>query len=75
MGMMEIIAFFRSLPEIARVLGQIVNALEQLKRDAINREMESIKSEVDGAIQKLILSKTDDQRKAALLALANSLRR
>ena len=72
---MEIIAFFRSLPEIARVLGQIVNALEQLKRDAINREMESIKSEVDGAIQKLILSKTDDQRKAALLALANSLRR
>lgn len=75
MGFAEFIAFIRALPELVRVMGEVVDSLKQLKRDAIDRELESIRKEFDSNIQKLITAQNDEQRKKALLDLSRSIGR
>lgn len=72
MGFMEIVAAIRSIGEIAKRLGEISQDLKDLRRDSILKEVESIQKEVDIKIQTLILAKNDEERKAALLALART---
>lgn len=75
MGMAEIIAFIRALPELVKVMGEVVNALRQMKQDAIDRELEKIRNEVDSNIQKLTAAKTDEERKKILLDLNRAIGR
>jgi len=75
MGFAELIAFFKALPELVKVVGEVVSSLKQLKQDAINNEIASIKKEVDVQIQTLILAVNDEQRKKALLDLSRALGR
>lgn len=70
MGFAEVIAFIKALPEIVKFLNEISSTLRQLKQDSIDRELESIKKEVDSNIQKLITAKSDSDRKQALLELS-----
>lgn len=70
MGIAEIFAFFKALPEMVRVLGQINESLIQLKRDSINKELESIKTEFNKKIHLLIIAKDDNERRKAILDLA-----
>jgi len=75
MGFAELIAFFKALPELVKVVGEVVSSLKQLKQDAINNEIASIRKEVDVQIQTLILAVNDEQRKKALLDLSRALGR
>jgi hypothetical protein len=75
MGIAEIIAFLKALPEMVKVLGDISDNLKQLKIDSINKELETIKNDVAIKIQTLTLAKTDDERKKAIIDLNNSIHR
>lgn len=56
-------------------MGEVVNALRQMKQDAIDRELEKIRNEVDSNIQKLTAAKTDEERKKILLDLNRAIGR
>ena len=73
MGVTELILFFKSLPEIAKVLGEIVSTLKELRQESMQKELEVIRKDVDVQIQSLILAVNDEQRKKALLALSTAL--
>ena len=70
MGFIEIVAFFKALPEMVKVLSEIVLALKQLKQESIDKELESIRKEVNQQITSLSKAANDEERKKALLALA-----
>lgn len=72
MGFGEIVLFIRSLPEILKVLGNINDSLQQIKRDSINKELDKIKEEIDRQIQLLTTAKNDEDRKKALLSLVRA---
>lgn len=69
MGIAEIIAFIRALPELARVMGEVVSSLRQLRQDAIDRELDSIKSEVSETLKKIEGAKTNEDRRRLALEL------
>lgn len=71
MGIGEIIAFIRALPEAVKILGQIVNSLEQLKQDSINRQIEIIKSDVTTTLKQIEKAGTNEERKRLSIDLAN----
>lgn len=75
MGIAEIIAFFKAVPQIVAVLGEVVSSLKQLRQDAIDKELETVRKEVDVQIQNLILAGNDEQRKKALLELSRAIGR
>jgi len=75
MGIAEIFAFFKALPELVKVMGEVVSSLKQLRQDSINRELDSIRNEFDTNIKKLTMAVNDEQRKKALLDLNRALRR
>ena len=68
--MAEILLFIRSLPEMVKVLKEVVDALKQLKADAIERELSSIRKDIDLQIKLLQGATNDIERKKALLALS-----
>lgn len=70
MGIAEIIAFFKALPELVKVLGEVVSALQQLKQDSINREMDAIKSDVSKTLKQIEGAQTNEERKKLALELA-----
>jgi hypothetical protein len=75
MGIAEIFAFFKALPELVKVMGEVVSSLKQLRQDSINRELDSIRNEFDTNIKKLTMAVNDEQRKKALLDLNRALGR
>lgn len=72
MGIAEIFAFIRALPEMVKALDRMVSALQQLRQDKIDEALDEIKGEVAIQVQLLTTAKNDEERKAALLALARA---
>ena len=70
MGFAEIIAFFRALPELVKVLGEVVTSLKQLRQDAIDSELAKIKSDVDITLKQIAGAQTNEDRKKLALELA-----
>jgi len=70
MGFSEIIAFIRALPKLVEVMGQVVSSLQQLKQDSINRELESIKSDVSKTLKQIEGAQTNEDRKRLAMELA-----
>lgn len=75
MGFIEIIAFIRALPQLVSIMGEVVTALKQMKQDAIAKEIEVIKKDVDLKISTLIMATNDEERKKALLDLVRVISR
>lgn len=75
MAIAEIFAFFRSLPEIVKILGQINDSLISLRKESIQRELDKIKSDFNTKLTVLIASKTDEERRKNLIDLYNALNR
>jgi hypothetical protein len=73
MGVAEVIAFFKALPELVKVMGEVVAALKEMKQESIDKAIETIKNDVDVQIQILTQAKNDEERKAALLALSRAI--
>lgn len=74
MGFGEIVLFIRSLPEILKVLGNINDSLQQIKRDSINKELDKIKEDFNNKLTVLIASRNDEERRKNLLDLYNSIK-
>jgi hypothetical protein len=70
MGFAEIIAFFKALPEIIKILGEINNTLKQLQKEAIEKELALIRSEVKETLTKIEKANTHEERKILALELA-----
>lgn len=73
MGIAEIIAFFKALPELVRVMGEVVSGLRQLRQDAIDRELDSIKSDVSETLKQIEGARTNEDRRRLALELATRL--
>ena len=71
--MAEILLFLRSLPQMVKVLGEIVEALKQLKAEAIEKELTAIRNDVDLQIKNLQMAANDVDRKKAILALSSAI--
>lgn len=70
--MAEIFAFLKALPKIVDLLSDINQSLKDLKREAMDKAIDSIKNEYNGKIQALMKAVSDDERKKALLDLYNA---
>lgn len=70
MGIAEIFAFIRALPELVKVMGEVVSSLRHLRQDAIDRELDSIKSDVSETLKKIEGAKTNEDRKRLSMELA-----
>lgn len=75
MGFAELIAFVRALPELVKVMGEVVSSLRQMRQDSIDRELESIRKDVDTQIQILTTAANDETRKRAILDLSRAIGR
>lgn len=73
MGLVEIMAFLKALPLLVESVNRLVSGLDSLRMDAVNASLDSYKKEVNEKITKLVISKDDNERKAALIELAKSL--
>lgn len=70
MGIAEIFAFFRALPELVKVMGEVVSTLKQLKQDQVDKELEKIKSEVATTLKQIEGAQTNEDRKRLSMELA-----
>lgn len=70
MGFAEVIAFFKALPEIIKVLGEINATLKQMQKESIEREILKIRQEVDETINKIEKAKTSEERKNLAIELS-----
>lgn len=70
MGFAEIIAFVRALPELVKVMGEVVSALQQIKQDSIDKQLEKIKTDVSETLKKIEGAKTNEERKNLSMELA-----
>lgn len=70
MGFAEIIAFVRALPELVKVMGEVVSALQQIKQDSIDKQLEKIKTDVSETLKKIEGAKTNEERKNLAMELA-----
>jgi hypothetical protein len=70
LGIAELIAFFRALPELVKVMGEVVSTLQQLRQDSIDKELSKIKSDVSETIKKIEGAQTNEDRKRLALDLA-----
>lgn len=75
MGFVEFIAFFRALPEMVKILGEVNSTLKQLRQDSIDKEISEIKNEFSIKLQTLKGAVNDEQRKKALLDLERAVSR
>ena len=75
MGIAEIFAFIRALPEMVKALDRMTSALLQMKQDQIDKELDSIRKDVDIQIQILTTAVNDEQRKKAILDLSRAIGR
>lgn len=74
MGFAELVLFFKSLPEIVKILGSINDSLQQIKRDSINKELDKIKEDFNKKLTVLIASRNDDERRKNLLDLYSAIK-
>lgn len=70
MGFAELIAFVRALPELVRVMGGVLDELRNLRQDAINRELESIRKDVSITLKQIEGAQTNEDRKRLAMELA-----
>lgn len=70
MGITEIFAFIRSFPEAVHVLGRIADALIGLRTDAIQKELDHIKSDVATTLKQIEGAPTNEERKRLAHELA-----
>lgn len=75
MGVTEIIAFIRAFPALVEEIKSLRLEISGLRMEAIDKELSSIRNEVNTQIQILTAAKNDEDRKKALLALSNSISR
>lgn len=73
MGVTEIFAFIKALPEMVKVLGRILDTLEGLRAEAIHKELDQIKSDVATTLKQIEGAKTNEDRKRLSLELATRL--
>jgi hypothetical protein len=66
----DIVAFIKALPEIIKVLGEIHSTLKQLQKEALEKEMAKIRSDVNETLTKIEKAKTNEERKILALELA-----
>lgn len=70
MGFAEFIAFFRALPEMVKILGEVNSTLKQLRQDSIDKELDGIKKDVSETLKQIEGAKTNEDRKRLSLELA-----
>lgn len=70
MGIAEIFAFIKALPEMVKILGQIASSLEHLKQESINKELESIRKDVSATLAQIEKAATNEERKKLSTDLA-----
>jgi hypothetical protein len=71
----DVIAFIKALPELVRVMGEVVSTLNKLRQDAIDKELEKIRYDVSETLTKISNAKTDADRSRLSLELATRLRK
>lgn len=70
MGVGEILAFIKSLPRLVSVMEQVVGALEQLRRESIEKEVSKLKADVASTLKQIEMATTNDERKRLSYELA-----
>ena len=73
MGVAEIVAFLKALPELVNVVQNLQGELSQLRLDIANKNLEEFKNEVTKELDSIILAKTDADRKSGIVALSKRL--
>lgn len=75
MGLAELFAFFRALPELVKVMGEVVSSLKQLKQDSVDRELEKIRSDVSTTLKQIEGAQTNEDRRRLAMELATRMSR
>lgn len=73
MGVAEIVAFLKALPQLVNVVQNLQGELSQLRLDIANKNLEEFKNEVTKELDSIILAKTDADRKSGIVALSKRL--
>ncbi len=73
MGVAEIVAFLKALPQLVNVVQNLQGELAQLRLDIANKNLEEFKNEVTKELDSIILAKTDADRKSGIVALSKRL--
>ena len=63
-------AFFKALPQLVAIMGEVVDALKQLRQDSINNSLNQIKSDVASTLKQIEGAQTNEDRKRLAMELA-----
>lgn len=70
MGFAELIAFVRALPELVKVMGEVVSSLKQMRQDSIDKELSQIRGDVATTLKRIEGAQTNEDRRRLALELA-----
>lgn len=73
MGVAELFAFFKALPELVNVVQNLQGELSQLRLDIQDKKLEELRNEVTKELDSIILAKTDADRKSGIVNLSKRL--
>jgi hypothetical protein len=73
MGVAEIIAFLKALPELVGVIKNLQESINTLSLDIKNKNLEDFKSGVTKELDAIIMAKNDNDRKNGIVALSRRL--
>lgn len=73
MGLVEISAFIKALPMLVEEFRAMRTTLNQMYVSKQNNELDQFKGEMYAELDKLILAKTDNDRKTGIVALSKRL--
>lgn len=71
MGFAELVAFFKALPEVVKLIRELVDAVKGLHSSAIDKELETIRKDVSDTIYKIEGAKTVEERRRLSLELVS----
>lgn len=70
MGIAELTAFIKALPMLVEEFRAMRTTLNQVYVNAQNKDLDQFKGEMYAELDKLILAKTDEDRKSGIVALS-----
>lgn len=73
MGIAEITAFIKALPMLVEEFRAMRTTLNQMYVSKQNNDLDQFKGEMYAELDKIILAKTDDDRKNGIVALSKRL--
>jgi hypothetical protein len=70
MGIGEFFAFIKALPEIVKLLGRVASALESLKLEYINKQLDDYRADVSQTLKQIEGATSNEERKRLTRDLA-----